>query len=199
MKKKKIRTKRKIAKKSQRGILFQIGNLFIVLSLVFSFIIFYPVINTYLFPKDVVASNQLEGNYITIPNIGAQAPLFFGVDPWKEEIYQEVLKEGVAHAEGTALPGEKGRSFIFAHSSGNPFELTNYNTVFVKLGDLEIGDEIEVKRDGEIYKYKVTKTEVVNPHETEYLMKNDTDGLVVQTCWPIGTSYKRLLVFAAPV
>jgi len=138
------------------------------------------------------------GDYITIPKIKAQAPLKFNVDPWNQSEYDEVLKTGVAHAKGTYLPGESGRSFLFAHSSGNPIEQTNYNTVFVRLGELNNGDEILVKREDTIYKYKVTGKKVVWPSEIEYLEKNDTPGIIVQTCWPIGTSYKRLLIFASP-
>lgn len=163
-----------------------------------AFIIFLPVVNTYLFPKPVVASNELKGDYITIPKIKAQAPLIFNVDPWNESEYQNKLKKGVAHAEGTYLPGEKGTSFIFAHSSGNPLDQTRFNTVFLKLGELEIGDEVEIKRDGKIYKYSVTQKKVVWPNEIDYLKKSDTPGIIIQTCWPIGTSFKRLLVFAAP-
>jgi sortase A len=96
------------------------------------------------------------------------------------------------------LPGEKGRSFIFAHSSGNPIEQTNYNTVFLRLNEVKIGDEIEIKRAGKVYKYNVTQSKVVWPSEIEYLERNDTPGIIIQTCWPIGTSLKRLLVFASP-
>lgn len=162
-----------------------------------SFLIFYPVISTYLFPKPIVASKDLKGDFITIPKIKAQAPMIFNVDPWQENIYQNVLKKGVAHAKGTSLPGEKGRAFIFAHSSGNPLDITRYNTVFLKLGELKIGDTIEIKRSNKIYKYKVTQTKIVWPNEVNYLKDTKSDGIVVQTCWPIGTALKRLLVFAA--
>lgn len=163
------------------------------------FLIFFPVIKTYLFPNPIKATSQLRGDYITIPKIKAQAPLIFNVDPWNENVYQEVLKKGVAHAKGTSLPGEKGSSFIFAHSSGNPIEQTNYNTVFLKLGELKIGDSIEIQRNKKIYKYKVTQTKIVSAVEVEYLKVSKADGIIVQTCWPIGTSFKRLLVFAAPL
>lgn len=164
-----------------------------------AFIIFYPVVSTYLNPKPIIAVEKLKGDYITISRIKAQAPLIFNVDPFKESEYQKVLKKGVAHAEGTSLPGERGRSFIFAHSSGNPLEAARYNTVFLKLGELKIGDLIEINRDDKVYKYSVTQTKIVWPSEIEYLQKNKDDGIVIQTCWPIGTSLKRLLVFAAPI
>lgn len=163
------------------------------------FIIFYPVISTFLFPKPIIETKNLKGDFITIPKIKAQAPLIFNVDPWNENTYQKALKKGVAHAKGTPLPGETGRSFIFAHSSGNPLDVTRYNTVFLKLGELKIGDRIEIKRNGKIYGYKVTQIKNVWPSEVSYLKDTKQDGIVVQTCWPIGTAFKRLLVFASRI
>lgn len=199
MNKKKKVSKKENIKKPEKGLFFHLGNLFLLSSFIMFFIVFYPVISAFIFPKEIVAVNELKGDYITIPKINAQAPLIFNVDPWNESTYQEVLKNGVAHAKGTSLPGEKGRSFIFAHSSGNPLEVTRYNTIFLKLGDLEMGDIIDIKRNGKIYKYKVNSEKIVFANETEYLMKNESDGIIIQTCWPIGTSYKRLLIFASPI
>lgn len=182
---------------SQKGVLYNLGNLLIAISIISLIYIFIPVISTYLFPKPIKAQNQLVGDYITVPKIKAQAPLILNVDPWNETVYLEKLKKGVAHARGTSIPGE-GRSFIFAHSSGNPLELTRYNTVFLRLGELKKGDEILIKRNNKVLKYKVEETKIVWPSEVEYLEKNDKDELIIQTCWPIGTAFKRLLVFAAP-
>jgi LPXTG-site transpeptidase (sortase) family protein len=194
---------KKITKKKengpQKGPLFYLGNLLIISSLLMAFIIFYPVISTYFFPPQIKEQSKLTGDYITVPKIKAQAPLVLNVDPRNESVYKNALKKGVAHAKGTYLPGEKGRSFLFAHSSGNPLEQTNFNTVFLKLGNLKIGDDILIKRGGKDYKYKVTSTKIVWPSEVEYLEKKEIPGIVVQTCWPIGTSIKRLLVFASPV
>lgn len=192
------KTKSKKNKKPQKGFLFHLGNLLIIASLFSLVYIFAPVLNTYLFPKPIKPQIELVGDYITIPKISAQAPLIFNVDPWTENVYKKVLKSGVAHAKGTAIPGESGRSFIFAHSSGNPLELTRYNTVFLRLGDLKKGDVVEIKKDDKVYKYNVTQTKIVWPNQIEYLEKSDVDEIIIQTCWPIGTSFKRLLVFAAP-
>ena len=194
---KKIKSKTN-TKNPQKGILFNIGNLLILLSLIMGFVIFYPLLKTLLFPPEIKPQTELNGNYITVPKIKAQAPLILDVDPWNESVYKEALKKGVAHAKGTPLPGESGRSFIFAHSSGNPLEQTNYNTVFLKLGELDRGDEVEIKRDDKVYTYSVTQKKIVWPTEIEYLKETGPDGIIIQTCWPIGTSLKRLLVFAAP-
>lgn len=195
------KTKRKSKKKTpkpRKGALYYLGNLIIIGSILIAIVIFYPIIVTYLFPTPVKPENMLVGDYITIPKISAQAPLILNVDPNNQSIYTQALKRGVAQAKGTYLPGEKGRSFLFAHSSGNPLDQTGYNTVFVRLNELKIGDEIDVKRDDKVYTYTVTTTKIVSPTDTQYLKKDSTPGIIVQTCWPIGTSLKRLLVFAAP-
>lgn len=185
------------SKQTQKPFSFHLGNLFIAISALLFFIVFYPVIGAYLIPPTIKPESNLKGNYITVPKIHAQAPLYFNVDPYNETLYKKVLKKGVAQAKGTALPGEKGSMFVFAHSSGNPFETTRYNTIFFKLGDLRKGDEVLIKSNGKVYKYKVFDKKIVSPNSVEYL-KQTKNQLIIQTCWPIGTSLKRLLVFATP-
>ena len=191
--------KRKISKtqKSEKPFSFHLGNLLIILAFLTFFLVFYPLISVYFFPPKIKQVALLKGNYITVPKISAQAPLYFNVDPFNEKIYMGVLKKGVAHAKGSALPGEKGSVFIFAHSTGNPLEITNYNTVFLKLGQLQKNDEIIINANKKIYKYKVVDKKIVWPSEIKYLTQ-EKDQLIVQTCWPIGTSLKRLLIFATP-
>lgn len=190
--------KRKSKKQKNSKISKNIGNFLILGSIALFFLLFYPLISVYLFPPKIVDIQTLPDNYISVPRIHAQAPLNFNVDPFNETEYQEVLKRGVAHAKNTSLPGEKGSVFIFAHSSGNPIEISNYNTIFLKLGELQKNDEIKIKKSNKIYTYKVTEKKVVWPSEVEYL-EQDKDQLILQTCWPIGTSLKRLLIFATPV
>ncbi|KKQ34227.1 MAG: sortase [Microgenomates group bacterium GW2011_GWA2_37_6] len=190
--------RRKTVKKTQKGFLFHLGNLFIVLSLLSFFLFFYPVIKAYLFPPQIKQQKELKGNFLTVPKISAQAPVLYNVDPWKENIYKPVLKKGVAHAKGSAMPGQRGSVFIFAHSSGNPLEITNYNTVFLRLGELKKGDDVLIRYNNKTFKYKVTGQKIVWPNEVGFLTKQTKNQLILQTCWPIGTSLKRLLVFAAP-
>lgn len=182
----------------EKPLSYHLGNLLLVTAALLFFLVFYPLIGAYIFPPQIQAQSQLNGNYITVPTIHAQAPLFTNVDPFNETAYRAVLKHGVAQAKGTSLPGQKGTVFTFAHSSGNPLEETNYNTIFLRLGELQKGDQILVKYKGKVYEYKVYDKKLVWPTEIKYL-KEKKDQLIVQTCWPIGTSLKRLLVFATPV
>lgn len=179
---------------------FHLGNAMILCSFAGFTFIFYPFITTYLSPPPVIEKiASREGTFITIPKIRAQAPVIENVDPFNESIYIEALKKGVAQAKGTARPGEEGTSFLFAHSSGNPWELTHMNTIFLRLGELEKGDEIEIVRNGTVLKYKVTDKKEVDPTEVNYLLDTKKTQLILQTCTPIGTSLRRLLVFAEPV
>lgn len=184
--------------RQDRSFSYHFGNLLLAVGLLLFFLIFYPLVKAYSFPPKILAQSELKGNYITVAKIHAQAPLFTNVDPFSETEYKEVLKKGVAQAKGTSLPGEKGTVFTFAHSSGTTLEETNYNTVFLRLGELQKGDQILIKYKGKVHGYKVSEKKIVWPSETKYL-KEKKDQLIVQTCWPIGTSFKRLLVFATPI
>jgi LPXTG-site transpeptidase (sortase) family protein len=177
---------------------YYLGNAIMLLSLSVFVYIVSPILLIFLFPPKVESVSDKPGMYVTIPKIKAQSMVEINVDPYDEAAYQNVLKKSVAHAKGTKLPGEKGTVFIFAHSSGNPWEITRMNTIFLRLNELEKGDRIEVQKDGKRYVYKVTSKKEVFPSEVNYLQEIDKDQLILQTCTPIGTDWKRLLVFAQP-
>lgn len=175
-----------------------LGTSLIVLSLLGFSLFAYPLLRIYLFPP-VLTPPGMKGTYLTIPKIHASSPVVLGVDPFNEAIYKEALHEGVAHAKGSSLPGSSGTSFLFAHSSGNPWELTKYNTIFLRLPELVTGDMILLTVDGKRYKYKVKSKKEVSPSAVSYLVASSKDQLILQTCTPIGTSLNRLLIFATPV
>jgi sortase A len=137
---------------------------------------------------------------VVIPKIGANAPIIDNVDTADETAYSAVLKKGVAHALGTAYPGEGGHIFLFAHSTDYWWNVTTYNAVFYLLGKLVVGDEINVFFKGQRYVYHVIGSVIVDPSQVEYITrKTNTEFLTLQTCWPLGTTFKRLLVFATRV
>ena len=157
-----------------------------------------PLLRAYLLPPSPFNRDLLD-TFIEIPKIQAVAPLLLDVDPKREEIYKKELEKGVAHAKGTKYPGEKGTVFLFAHSSGSPWEITRYNTIFLRLGELEVGDKIRVGHKDSIYEYKVFDKKIVWPDDVQYLNDISKNQLIIQTCYPIGTSLQRLLVFATPI
>lgn len=136
---------------------------------------------------------------LVIPKIGANAPIIPNVDASDSKLYLSSLKKGIAHALGTVFPGVNGNIFLFAHSTDNFWNVGRYNAIFYLLKELEKGDEVNVIYKGKRHIYRVVNRVVVNPSETQYLTKQTNfEQLTLQTCWPPGTTFKRLIIIAKP-
>ncbi len=134
---------------------------------------------------------------IVIPDIGANAHIIAHVDPYDRTTYQQALTQGVAHAQGTVLPGDQGTSFLFSHSSADWLTASRYNSVFYLLSKLETGDPIDIYRNGHRITFKVTEKQIVKPTALSFLTDQTAQPrLVLMTCWPPGTDFNRLLVIA---
>lgn len=147
-----------------------------------------------LTPKDTKFS-------IVIPKIGASSKIYPNVDSTNSNDFLPILQKGVAHAKGTVFPGQKGNIYLFAHSTDNFWDVGRYNAVFYLLKDLVPGDEIAVFFENKRHNYIVKASKIVSPSDTQYLtdaQKVDKEVLILQTCWPPGTTFQRLLVFAEP-
>ncbi len=137
---------------------------------------------------------------IVIAKIAANAKVLSNIDTSDEKIYLDALNKGVAHALGTKFPGESGHIFLFAHSTDYFWNVGTYNAIFYLLNKLEKGDEIDIFFKGQRYIYKVVNSVIAEPSQVEYLTrKSNKEFLTLQTCWPPGTTLKRLLVFATRV
>lgn len=144
--------------------------------------------------KGFTAKNKTNG--LNIPDIFIDTPVIYNVDPNDEKAYSAALKIGIAHASSTGFPGSGGLGYYFAHSS-TPELAGRYNAVFYLLGKLRPGAEIHIWHEGIRYDYQVHHTEITAPADTEFLRRLYPDETVVlQTCWPPGTTSRRLLVFA---
>ena len=138
---------------------------------------------------------------IVIPKIGASAKVFANVDSSDEKSYQQILHQGVAHPKTTVFPGLLGNIYLFAHSTDNFWNVGRYNAVFYLLKDLQPGDEITVFYQNIRHDYIVTGSQIVNPNDVSHIVnaqKENSETLILQTCWPPGTIFQRLLVFAKP-
>lgn len=135
---------------------------------------------------------------VVIPKIQANENVVANVDPSNSTEYLNVLRTAVAHAKGTAFPGMNGTSFLFAHSTDAIWNVGRYNAVFYLLNKMEIGDDVVIFYNGDRYNYKVTDTKIIEPTDVEYLDAKMGEGerVILQTCYPPGTAWKRLLVFA---
>jgi LPXTG-site transpeptidase (sortase) family protein len=138
----------------------------------------------------------LEGMGMVIPKIYMREPIVMNVDANNRTAYKAALNEGVAHAAGTGLPGQGALGYYFAHSSGMNVLAPQKNAMFYLLGKLETGDEVYVYRSGVKFTYLVTESRVTDADDLSFLEGEYMDEtIVLQTCWPIGTSLQRLLVF----
>lgn len=137
---------------------------------------------------------------IVIPKIGANAKVIPNVDPTNQDEFLPILQQGVAHARGTVFPGMKGNIYLFAHSTDNFWNVGRYNAVFYLLKDLTVGDEIVMFFENRRYNYIIEQSVIANPEEVSLLVDNqrNEERLILQTCWPPGTTWKRLFIIAKP-
>lgn len=148
---------------------------------------------------------------LLIPKIGANARIFPNIDPSNPDIFLPILRKGVAHAAGTLFPGQQGNIYLFAHSTDNFWDVGRYNAIFYLLKDLESGDDIVIFSQNVRHNYVVKSTRIAASSEVSYITNAQSgkassaqgsggprELLILQTCWPPGTTWQRLLVFAEP-
>jgi len=213
----KIRSKNGIIFNNPSGnkrYLFYIGTVVIFVAISYLVYLYWPLAKSIIvynkqnnlttevvnIKKEVQAQVPPEEFSIRIPKIGASAMVKTNISPFDKKEYLPVLeKDVVAHAKDTGLPGQKDKTmYLFAHSTRQGIQMVRKNSVFYLLGELKENDPILINYNGKVYAYKVYKQKVVNASDIGYL-NYEEDGkeiLVLQTCWPLGTDWKRLLVFA---
>lgn len=118
---------------------------------------------------------------IEIPNIKVSAAILEGTD-------DKALKYSVGHYPETAQPGEAGNCVLLGHRN------YLYGHFFRKLNELEVGDEIIIKKDENTYTYIVSESFVVSPEDVWVLDQTSDSIITMITCTPIGTYTDRLIV-----
>lgn len=140
---------------------------------------------------------------LIIPKLKINSPIIPNIDPNNKKEYVQALKQGIAHASGSGLPGEKKSNqtiYLFAHSTDSPGNIGQYNAIFYLLKELEENDRIIIWFWGQKFVYQVWQKETLNPTDTHYFEpQNKEEILVLQTCWPPGTTLKQLVVLAKPL
>ncbi|QQG50083.1 MAG: class D sortase [Candidatus Berkelbacteria bacterium] len=182
-----------------------------ILALGFLFVFFFTLINFGAFwtklkysiaaPTETTQSVPIEPpkpvvNYapeLIIPSINITAPIALNIQPSQ---VVEQLRNGVVHYADTALPGEIGNAVIIGHSSDYPWSVGNYKNIFALLDKLVIGDKITVPYGSQRFVYEVTESKIVKPSDLSPLKKSDAPKLTLITCYPVGTSQKRLVISA---
>jgi len=133
---------------------------------------------------------------VIIPKINVEIPVDFSQNSTNEADIENALESGVVHYPTTVMPGQKGNTAYFGHSSNNIFNKGKYKFAFVLLHTLENGDTFYLTNNGKVYVYKVISKTVVEPNEVGVLgpVAGQTATATLITCDPPGTSLHRLVV-----
>lgn len=138
---------------------------------------------------------------VYIPKIDAKERIIANVDTANKADYEDALLKGVGHARGTYFPGQGRNIFLFAHSTDSSVNFARYNAVFYLLPKLETGDKIIIYFADKKYQYQVTDKITTSAKDTKWVLNPPVDGetLILQTCYPPGTTWQRMLILAKPV
>lgn len=133
--------------------------------------------------RTVVTPGDLVG-MLDVPRLQMSTPVIEGDDT-------STLRRAVGHLPDTPMPWHTGNSAIAGHRDG----------LFRPLKNVKIGDEIRFRTTREEFRYRVTKTTIVEPDDLSVLApRSDRATLTLITCYPfhyVGPAPKRFVVHAA--
>lgn len=101
----------------------------------------------------------------------------------------ETLQRGPGHYPDTKLPGQGGTIGVAGHR-------TTYGAPFNAIDDVESGDEVVLEMPYGTFTYEVTRTEIVEPTETEIVRDVGYEQVVLTACHPLYSAAQRYVVFA---
>ena len=119
---------------------------------------------------------------ITLPTLDLSWPIFEGTT-------EKQLVKGVGHYVDSVLPGVSDNSVLSGHRT----------SVFNRLGELKIGDEIFVQTSAGVFTYRVELTRVVSRSDRSVIVSTPTGILTLTTCWPfnhVGITTRAYIVTA---
>ncbi|MDD3897124.1 MAG: sortase [Candidatus Peribacteraceae bacterium] len=136
---------------------------------------------------------------VTIPKAGiTDLNITHPVDPFTKEGVLAPLQSGVGHL--FSYPGGGGKIMVYGHSSGYPWDVSQYTKIFRKINALQAGDRIYVTYSGTLYVYEVTFEETIDAADTSRFQDNGSgEELILYTCWPPDSIQQRYLIHAIPV
>lgn len=137
-------------------------------------------------PASTHSARQFDGDdllvKVSIPKIKLEAIVVEGAS-------RRELSIGPGHVKQTAMPGEPGNAVITAHR----------DTFFRHIYELQKGDQILVRRNGQVFTFEVTGKKIVEPEDVSVLKQTADSRLTLITCYPtyyIGPAPQRLVVFS---
>ena len=119
---------------------------------------------------------------IEAPSVNLSATVLEGSD-------DGTLARGAGHIEDTPFPGEAGNVGIAGHR----------DTTFRPVRNLHVGDPLVVTTSNRVYRYRISKTAIVEPEDVYVLDPADHPTLTLVTCYPfefVGHAPKRFIIHA---
>ena len=101
----------------------------------------------------------------------------------------ETLMRAAGRIEDTAFPGDFGNIGIAGHR----------DTIFRPVRKLRVGEPLVLTTANRVFRYRITKTAVVNPEDVYVLDPADHPTMTLVTCYPfefIGHAPQRYIVSA---
>lgn len=159
----------------------------------------------HILQEDTQSLSFTETFYISIPSLGMdRLPVEPNVDSSSEDAYSKALEDSLAHFKYTGLPISdiKNNIVLYGHSASPSFNPQRNDPVvaFSYLQELKVGDDIIVEVSGEIFKFKMQRSKIVEPDDISII--NGTPGkrtLTLFTCFPNGSNSKRYVAVAREV
>lgn len=138
------------------------------------------------FAQDYEPSNGEEIGKLTIPKLEQQIAIVEGT-------HEDELEHGVGHYAGTAYPLQDDQIVLSGHR----------DTVFRRMGELDLGDILTVELEYGEYSYEIVETQIVDADDRTIIVPTSPDEvLTVTTCYPfsyIGSAPDRYIITAIPV
>jgi sortase (surface protein transpeptidase) len=131
------------------------------------------------------------GYRIKVTRLVIDLPIAEG-DIERDTVRQETPNNFAFHLPGTALPGDRGNSYIYAHARTG---------MFLSLWNARVGDEVTiVAPDGRQRGYVVREIHPrVEPSDVSWAQPTSTERLTLQTSTGPNTGDPRFVVIALPV
>ena len=123
---------------------------------------------------------------LEIPRITAKLPIVEGTN-------EDELEKGVGHYQGTAYPLGNDQIVLSGHR----------DTVFRKMGELKIGDELIIQLPYGSFSYQIESTKIVQADDLTVIKPTaPNEVLTVTTCYPfsyVGDAPDRYIITAKPI
>jgi sortase A len=145
---------------------------------------------------------------LIIPKINVDVPVVYSgtMGATQEQTHERqmaAMEKGVAWfgiPGANSKPGQNGNTVLSGHSSNDWLDNGEYKFIFARLERMQINDTLYLNYKGTRYAYNVYDKKVVLPTELDALrVSNDKPILTLITCTPLGTSEKRLLIYAEQI